>query len=67
VGGENALFYQHAWGYLAKKNSSMCGNGRTLPLVEKICDRMGFWAANSIQIGTSEPQAVFLCSLDFVL
>ena len=46
----NVHFQQHAWGYFAFKLLLRCTDDRSLPLVEKICDSMGFRAANRLRI-----------------
>ena len=38
----NDHFQQHAWRYFALKRLLKCSDDRSLPLVEKICDSMGF-------------------------
>ena len=43
-------FHQHAWGYFAFKHLLRCGDDRTLPLVKKICDSIGFEAANRLWV-----------------
>ena len=64
----NVHFQQHAWRYFAFKRLVWCSDDRSLPLVEKICDSIGFRAANRLRVKTrSGPQAVALCCLYFVL
>ena len=47
----NVHFQQQVWGYFAFKICLLqCSDGRSLPLVEKICDSMGFWAANHLRV-----------------
>ena len=46
----NVHFQQHVWRYFAFKRLLRCGDDRSLPLVEKICDLMGFRAANRLQV-----------------
>ena len=46
---ENAHLQQHAWGYFAFKFTK-CSDDRTLPLLEKIYDSMGFRAANRLRV-----------------
>ena len=46
----NVHFQQHAWRYFAFKLLLRCSDGRSLPLVEKICDLMGFRAANRLRV-----------------
>ena len=47
----NVHFQQQVWGYFAFKICLLqCNDGRSLPLVEKICDSMGFWAANHLRV-----------------
>ena len=43
-------FQQHAWGCLAFKRLLRWSDDRSLPLVEKICNSMGFWAANRLRV-----------------
>ena len=38
----NVHFQQHAWGYFTFKHFLQCSDDGSLPLVEKICDLMGF-------------------------
>ena len=45
-----AHFQQHAWGYFTCKCLLWCSDDRSLPLVEKICDSMGFRATNHLQV-----------------
>ena len=47
---ENVHFQQHVWGYFAFKRLLRCSDDRSLPLVKKICDSMGFQAANRLRI-----------------
>ena len=42
----NVHFQQHAWGYFPFKRILRFSDDRRLPLVENICDSMGFRAAN---------------------
>ena len=46
----NVHFQQHAWRYLALKRLLRFSDDRSLPLVEKICDSMGFRAANRLRV-----------------
>ena len=46
----NVHFQQHAWGYFTLKHFLQCSDDGSLPLVEKICDLMGFWAANRLRV-----------------
>ena len=46
----NVHFQQHAWRYFALKRLLHCSDGRSLPLVEKICDSLGFRAANRLRV-----------------
>ena len=46
----NAHFQQHAWGYFAFKRLLPCRDDESLPLVEKLCDSMGFRAANRLRV-----------------
>ena len=52
---------------VAFKRFLRCSDDRSLPLVEKICDSMGFRAAPAFEQTRSGPPAVFLCCLYFVL
>ena len=38
------------WVYFAFKHLLQCSDDRSLPLVEEICDLMGFRAANHLQV-----------------
>ena len=46
----NAHFQQYAWGYFAFKRLLRCSDDESLPLVEKLCDSMGFRAANRLRV-----------------
>ena len=46
----NVHFQQHESEYFAFKRLLRCSDDRSLPLVEKICDSMGFWAANRLRV-----------------
>ena len=48
----NVHFWQLAWGYFVSKRLMRCSDDRSLPLVEKICDWMGFRAANCLRVDT---------------
>ena len=63
----NVHFQQHAWGYFAFKRLLPCNDDRSLPLVEKICDSMGFRAANRLRVDKVRQPAVFWYCLYFVL
>ena len=52
---------------VAFKRLLRCRDDRSLPLVEKICDSMGFRAANRLRIDKVRTTGVFLCCLYFVL
>ena len=43
-------FQQHKWGYFAFKRLLRCSDNRSLPLVEKIGDSMGFRVANRLRV-----------------
>ena len=47
----NVHFQQHAWGYFAFKPFLRCSDDGSLPLVEKICNSMGFRVANRLRVG----------------
>ena len=47
---ENTHFQQHTWVYFAFKHLLQCSDDRSLPLVEEICDLMGFRAANRLRV-----------------
>ena len=55
----NVHFQQQVWGYFAFKGLLQCSDGRSLPLVEKICDSMGFWAANHLQVNKVRTASCF--------
>ena len=46
----NVHFQQHAWGYFAFKRLLWCSDDGSLPLLKKICDSMGFRAANPLRV-----------------
>ena len=46
----NVHFQQHAWRYFALKRSLRCSDDRSLLLVKKICDSMGFRVANRLRV-----------------
>ena len=48
-GSRKCHFQQHAWGYFAFKRLLPCSDDESLPLVEKLCDSMGFRAANRLR------------------
>ena len=54
-------FHQHAWGYFAFKHLLRCSDDRTLPLVKKICDSIGFEAANRLWLDKVWTAGCFLC------
>ena len=54
---EKAHFQENARGYLAREHFTRCGDHRTLPLAEKICDRMDFLAANRLRVDKFESPA----------
>ena len=47
----NVHFQQHSWGYFAFKRLPRSSDNRSVPLVEKICDLMGFRVANRLRVG----------------
>ena len=55
----NAHFQQHAQGYIAFKRLLCCSDDRNLPLVEKVCDSMGFRDANRLRVVGPERQLLF--------
>ena len=55
----NVHFQQQVGGYFAFKCLLQCSDGRSLPLVEKICDSMGFWAANHLQVNKVQTASCF--------
>ena len=55
----NVHFQQHAWGYFVFKRLLRCSDDRSLPLVEKICDSMGFRAANRLRVDKVGPAGCF--------
>ena len=64
----NVHFQQQVWGYFAFKCLLQCSDGRSLPLVEKICDSMGFWAANHLRVDkvrTASCFSVFFTSYEW--
>ena len=60
----NVHFQQHAWGYFTFKLLLPCNDDRSLPLVEKICDSLGFRAANRLRVDKVRLPAVFWCCLE---
>ena len=54
---EKAHFQENTRGYLAREHFTRCGDHRTLPLAEKICDRMDFLAANRLRVDKFESPA----------
>ena len=59
---ENAPFQQHAWGYFALRRLLRCSKERILPLVENICDLMGFGRVDKVRTADC-----FLCSLSLLV
>ena len=59
---ESAHLQQHAWGYFTFKRLMKCRDDRTLPLVEKICDSMGFRAANRLRVDKVRTCRLFFCA-----
>ena len=55
------LFHQPAGGYFAFKHLLRCSDDRTLPLVKKICDSIGFEAANRLWLDKVWTAGCFLC------
>ena len=51
---ENAPFQQHASAYFAFRRLLRWSNDRTLPLVEKICDLMGFGRVDKVRTANCE-------------
>ena len=47
---ENAHYQQHRCGYFPFKSLLRCSDDRSLPLVKKICDSMGFCATNRLRV-----------------
>ena len=47
---ENSHFQQHTRVYFAFKHLLQCSDDRSLPLVEEICELMGFRATNRLQV-----------------
>ena len=59
---ENTHFQQHTWVYFAFKHLLQCSDHRSLPLVEEICDLMGFRAATHLRV-----DKVWIAACFFVL
>ena len=56
----NVHFQQrHAWGYFAFKHFLRSSDDGSLPLVEKICDLMGFRAANRLRVDKVQTASCF--------
>ena len=56
----NVHFQQHhAWGYFTFKHFLRSSDDGSLPLVEKICDLMGFRAANRLRVDKVQTASCF--------
>ena len=55
----NVHFQQHAWEYFAFKHLLRCSDDGSLPLIEKICDSMGFRAANRLRVDKVQTASCF--------
>ena len=60
INPKNVHFQQrHAWGYFAFKHFLRSSDDGSLPLVEKICDLMGFRAANRLRVDKVQNASCF--------
>ena len=55
----NVYFQQHAWAYFAFKHFLRCSDDGSLPLVEKICDLMGFRGPNRLRVDKVQTASCF--------
>ena len=55
----NDHFQHHAWGYFAFKCLLQCSDDRSLPLVKKTCNLMGFQAANCLRVDKVQTAGCF--------